>query len=132
MLDRLNLTEISRGRLEDAEALFQCQRYDGAVYVCGYAVEIALKAKICETLNWAGYPSTKGEFNSLQTFRTHDLDILLYLSGIGEKLKAEKLADWSNVAEWDPEARYNPIGNVTAQAAERMIQSVRSLLEALL
>jgi hypothetical protein len=45
MLTRWNLSETSRARLMDAEVLLQSERYDGAVYVCGYAVEIALKKR---------------------------------------------------------------------------------------
>jgi len=34
---------------------------DGATYLCGYAVEVALKFRICLTLNWPEFPSTGGE-----------------------------------------------------------------------
>jgi HEPN domain-containing protein len=131
MLDRPNLRKTALARLDDAEALYQSGRHDGAVYVCGYAVEIALKEKICETLGWTGFPSTKGEFNSLQSFKTHDLDVLLHLSGVEQKIKEKRLAEWSNIAEWNPEARYSPIGSVTAINAGKMIESARALLEAL-
>ena len=59
------LREISAARLEDAQALFDAGHYDGVVYLCGYAVELALKARICETLDWDGYPSTNREFREL-------------------------------------------------------------------
>jgi len=41
------LRDIARERIKDAEALFGAERYEGAMYICGYAVEIALKARIC-------------------------------------------------------------------------------------
>ena len=41
------------------------------------------------------------------------------------------LVEWSNVAAWDPEARYSPVGNVTVEDAEKMIESAKTLLEAL-
>ncbi len=56
-------------------------RYDGAVYLAGYTVELALKARICEVLNWSGYPATSKEFDGYRSFRTHDLRVLLSLSG---------------------------------------------------
>ena len=69
------LQNLSRDRLEDAKALYKAGRIDWAVYTCGYAVELALKKKICETLKWKGYPSTEKEFNQLKSFKTHDLDL---------------------------------------------------------
>lgn len=131
MLTRLNLWDTARARLQDAETLLQSQRYDGAVYVCGYAVEIALKERICRTLNWPEFPSTRGDFISLQSFRTHDLDILLHLSGVEQEIKKERLAEWSSVAAWNPEARYYPIGSTTAAEAAQMVKSAKVLLEAL-
>ena len=131
MLTRWNLWETARARLQDAEVLLQSQRYDGAVYVCGYAVEIALKERICRTLNWSEFPSTGGEFQKYQSFRTHDLDVLLHLSGVEQRIMEEKLVEWSDVAAWNPEARYKPIGSATAADAEKMIQSAKTLLETL-
>ena len=131
MLTCVNLRETALARLEDAEILLQSKRYDGAVYVCGYAVEIALKERICRTLDWLYFPSTRGDFQGLQSFRTHDLEVLLHLSGVEQKIKAERWAEWSNVAVWNPEARYNPIGSATAAIADKMIQSAKALLEAL-
>lgn len=50
MADKVQLTKIARARIEDAKVLVHSKRYDGAVYLCGYAVEIALKVRICRTL----------------------------------------------------------------------------------
>ena len=131
MLDRSEMTKIARARLEDAEALTRSQRSDGAIYLCGYAVEIALTATICETLHWSGYPSTPSEFQPYQSFKTHDLDVLLHLSGVEGKIKAELFTEWSAVAEWDPQVRYNPVGSTTTDQAKYMIQSSKVLLRAL-
>jgi len=131
MITRLDLTKIARARLRDAEVLYRSRRYDGAIYLCGYAVEIALKARICRTLSWPGDPSTGGEFQNYQSFRTHNLDVLLHLSGVEEKVKTTLMTEWSAVTAWDPEARYKPIGSTTRQAAELMIASARVLLRTL-
>ena len=37
----------SRRRLEDAEALYNQERWNGAIYMGGYAIECALKSLIC-------------------------------------------------------------------------------------
>jgi hypothetical protein len=36
----------------------KAERFDGAFYLSGYAVELALKARICRTLKWRATPST--------------------------------------------------------------------------
>jgi HEPN domain-containing protein len=51
MISIADLMTIARERLTDAEVLLNAQRYDGAAYLCGYSIEIALKHKICQTLN---------------------------------------------------------------------------------
>lgn len=131
MLKVEQLDEIAKARLRDAEVLLTAERYDGAVYVCGYAVELALKARICKTLSWAGYPSTRAEFQNLQSFKTHSLDVLLTVSGVEPKIMTDYFAVWSAVAAWEPEVRYKPIGSVTPQDAILMIASAKTVLEVL-
>jgi HEPN domain-containing protein len=131
MLDRADMIEIARARLCDAQALFAADRFDGAIYLCGYAAEIALKARICKTLAWAGYPETRGEFNKYRTFKTHDLDVLLHLSGIEEIIKGGLFVEWSTVVTWDPESRYKPTGSGNKDDARWMIESTDILVETL-
>lgn len=126
-----DLRKIARARLEDAAVLCKAGRYDGAVYICGYVVEIALKARICRTLKWNAYPSTASEFQKYQSFRTHDLAVLLHLSGRREKIKNEHLAAWSAVADWTPNRRYGVIGSTLAGAATEMLSSAKVLLRVL-
>jgi HEPN domain-containing protein len=126
-----NLEAIARARLEDARALLAAGRYDGAVYVCGYAVEVALKAKICRILNWQEFPQTSGEFQAYRSFQTHELDVLLRLSGQEPKIKQQHFGLWNVVAVWRPESRYNAIGSVGRTDAEEMINSADQLLEVL-
>ena len=128
MLHRSELESIAKARIEDAEILYESARYDGAIYLCGYGVEIAFKARICRTLKWSGYPSTRSEFENYQSFKTHDLDVLLKLSGIEAKIKKSFLTDWSIVATWDPEIRYKPIGSANEEDVKSMIESSKVLL----
>ena len=121
MLDSDELRRIALARLDDADALVSAGRHDGAVYVCGYAVEMALKARICRTLRWAAYRTQKG----YQSFKTHDLDVLLGLSGVEEEVKRSRLAEWSVVAQWGPDVRYKPIGSATEDDARSMVESSR-------
>ena len=126
VIDQMRL--IAKARLNDAIALLKARRYDGSVYVCGYAVEIALRMRICKHLKWAGYPETNREFQSYQSFKTHDFDVLLSLSGVHLMIKSRFLTEWSAVADWKPEIRYREIGSATQEDAERMIDSTRTLL----
>jgi hypothetical protein len=104
-------------------------RLDSAAYLCGYAVELALKARICMTLNWEGFPQTRSEFEGFLSFKTHRLDVLLILSGQEQRIKAEQLREWSSVVTWDPEARYKAVGHTAREKVEGMLASVRVLVE---
>lgn len=127
MISRSDLRRIAKARLKDAEVLFRGRRYDGAVYLCGYAMELTLKARICRTLRWGGFPESGKEFTGLQSFKTHDLELLLRLAG-RDGVRTTHLADWSVVVNWDPESRYQTPGNVTRSAADSMIRSTRILV----
>jgi HEPN domain-containing protein len=131
MIATPDVSKIARARLKDAQVLLAAKRYDGAIYLCGYAVELGLKARICRALKWAGYPSSRKEFEGLQTFRTHDLDLLLRLTGREQGIKTTHFAEWSAVAQWNPEARYQPVGTATATDAQIMIQAAEILLKKL-
>jgi hypothetical protein len=131
MLTPKDLRTIARSRLTDARALLRSRRYDGAVYLCGYSIELALKARICKNLHWQGFPATSKEFQGLTSFRIHDLDMLLHLSGIETKIRTRFLTDWSVVVIWEPEARYNPVGSAKRRDADLMIQSAANLLKVL-
>lgn len=117
--------------MEDSRVLLASDRYDGAVYTCGYVIELGLKARICETLKWEGYPRRSGEFNDYRSFKTHDLKVLLSLSGITEKINETLLSEWSAVNSWNPESRYDPIGKVSREEAETIFNAVESLFKSL-
>lgn len=126
-MQKTEIEKIVQARIKDAEVLYQASRYDGSVYLCGYAVELGLKGRICRTLQWDDYPTSK----NYSTFKTHDLDILLHLSGLEDKVKLKFMAEWSIVAQWNPEARYNPIGIVKESDAKDMLDSTKELLRQL-
>ncbi|MDD2810634.1 HEPN domain-containing protein [Rhodoferax sp.] len=131
MLATLEVRRIASARLRDAKVLLAAKRFDGAVYLCGYAVELALKARICKTLKWSGYPESNKEFEPLKSFRVHDLDVLLRLTGREGAVKANYFVEWSAVAAWNPEARYKPIGSANESDAQLMLESAALLLKKL-
>src|SRR5688572_2327887 len=131
MIARSDMRQIAQARLQDARALRDRGRYDGAVYLCGYAIEVALKARICLTLKWAGFPETNKEFEGKQSFRTHNLDLLLTFSGVETMIQTRYLLEWSAVTGWTPELRYQVAGNVTRSKANQMIAGAAVLVKLL-
>jgi hypothetical protein len=125
------LREIAEARLEDANVLLANGRTDGAAYLCGYAVELALKARICATLNWDGFPETRSEFENLATFKTHKLDVLLALSGQGQRIKATHFSAWSAVITWNTELRYRVVGQADELQVAMMVIAAETLLKVL-
>jgi len=87
MITRADLRKTAREYLAAAAILRANRKYDVAVYLCGYAIEIALKDRICRTLRWQGFPNTKKEFEGLSSFKTHNLEVLLQLSGADYRIR---------------------------------------------
>ena len=131
MISVPELDNIAAARLEDAKRLLAAGRFDGATYLCGYAVEISLKARICRVLNWLEFPSTGGEFQAYRSFQTHELDVLLRLSGQEARIKQNHFVLWNAVAVWKVESRYNAIGTAQQPDATAMIQAAEQLLTVL-
>lgn len=125
MATRQELKDLALLRLREAEALFDARFYDGAAYLCGYVVELALKARICRLLGANEYPSS-GEYK--RVYSVHDLDQLLFLAGLRPRMNVESgplFTNWSLVVLWNPESRYRPAGSVTRQAALEILNAIR-------
>jgi hypothetical protein len=130
MISTADLRAIARARLRDSMVLLQGKRLDGAVYLCGYAVELALQARMCRTLKWSEFPGTAAEFKGLQSIKTQDLEILLRLLGVERRIKTKHLAEWSVVLDWDPEKRYQRTGFTEEQAGD-IVKAATKLLSVL-
>ena len=87
MIALADLRKTARSYLRAAGLLHRSHSHDAAVYLCGYAVEIALKARICRTLKWTDFPATAGEFQKFRSLQTHDLTTLLKFSGLENRIK---------------------------------------------
>jgi HEPN domain-containing protein len=55
-MNRNDLRRLARIRLKEARALLEAKCLDGAYYLCGYAVECALKAGIAEVTRRSEFP----------------------------------------------------------------------------
>ena len=106
-----DFAKLASRRLEDARALHAAARYEGAVYLSGYAIEFVLKARICRHLGWEVFR------DDLVTMKTHDLNVLLSFTGL-ENERESFITEWSSVSEWRPEMRY-AIMNFTETREQR-------------
>lgn len=133
------LQALSNSRLAEAKVLFANGLFDGAVYLAGYALELALKARICKLLD-ADYPQGRSNF---QSFLTHDYGTLIQLAGLSSKLKQRNLqadfaTNWSllvggNAGEgWSETWRYRRIGSVTSATAEELINALEEPINGVL
>jgi len=109
----------------EAEALHQAGCYDGCAYLCGYVVELALKAAICSTLGVADYPEKGSRLRD--SFKTHDFDDLKLLAGMDQSFTTNPtlLANWSVASKWKPERRYEIKGTYDQTAAKGILDAVR-------
>ena len=134
VIHRTELQVLARTRLREAEALFAAGLYDGAVYLCGYVVEMALKACVCKTLDLAEYPDT--EQGARQIFRTHDFALLELLAGLRARVIDQSREsvlfrqNWSLVADWKVDFRYS--SSRTQAEAHAMLEALRSRPEGVL
>ena len=119
--------QVSDDRLTDCRALLAAGRYDAVMYLSGYVLEAALKACICDTLGWEGFPNRGGERAALfRPLFTHDLNMLLLYSGRESFVLSQLASEWNSVKGWKPELRYESSRSTTrAQAEQRIIEIER-------
>lgn len=124
-MNRSDLQQLADDRVVDAEALLSTDRWSGAYYVCGYAVECALKACIAKKTNLHDFPDK----TVVEKAYTHDLTRLLDLAGLKLQLKLDTTSaanpalgiNWQHVKDWSERARYQ---QKTEPQARRLYQAV--------
>lgn len=126
MATRRELQQLACLRLEEAEALFHAGCYNGCAYLCGYVVELALKAAICSTFHVAEYPEKGSRLR--ESLKTHDFDDLKLLAGMDQAFSANStlLANWSVANKWNPDRRYEPRGRYARGDAREILDAVSS------
>jgi HEPN domain-containing protein len=122
-LTRQRLQSLARLRLREAEALYKAKLYDGCVYLAGYAIELALKARICTLLKLSEYPET-GELG--KACKLHKLDQLKVLAGLSQEIDSTRnpglFANWSVATKWNPEQRYEAPGQYDKNKAKDILR----------
>jgi HEPN domain-containing protein len=107
-VNRAELQQLAEDRILDARALLDAQRWSGAYYLAGYAVECALKACIAKLTNQFDFPDK----SFAQKCFTHDIEKLVEHAGLAESKDDdananEKLAaNWLKAQAWKEDARY--------------------------
>lgn len=117
ILDRTRLQDLANIRLEEAKVLLDNGKYDGAYYLSGYVIELALKACIAKRTKEYSFPDKK----TVNASYTHDLSDLLKTAELEptfftDKKKDEQLGSyWSIVEGWSEETRYTRIDKQDAE-----------------
>ena len=119
--------------MTDCRALLAAGRYDAVLYLSGYVLEAALKARICDTLGWEGFPKRGEEgYQLVRPMMVHDLAMLLHYSGREPLVLSRLESEWSSVVEnWTTEMRYEANQNVPREAAERRLSDIERIRRAL-
>lgn len=131
MLGKQELQKIARSRLAEAKILRQRRRFDGAVYLCGYAIEIGFKCRIADKITqWRGFPETDAEFSLTNKAKTHDLVVLRKLAELEDDFRndATLAKAWSDIGTWTSDIRYKPIGAATDVDADNVINAAEVIL----
>jgi hypothetical protein len=134
---RADFQQLADSRLTEAKALLANNLFDGAVYLAGYALELALKARICKILD-TNYPS-----NTYKSFFTHRHEELILLAGLTTELRRKQAdpdfnTNWSllvgghNQQGWSESWRYRKIGSVSQQDAQDFIDALDDLQSGIL
>jgi HEPN domain-containing protein len=109
---RTELQRLARDRARDAKVLLTGRRWSAAYYMAGYAVECALKSCVIKFLQKSDkFPERKFS----EQCWTHNLDLLLRLSGLeselGEAFESdpELSVHWVAVRDWNESSRYKRV-----------------------
>jgi hypothetical protein len=134
MITGPELYKLAKSRFDEAQILLNEHRPDGAVYLCGYALELILKRSIVAMLEWDGYPETEKEFKNYRSFKVHDLDVLLRLSGLEKKIQSDNTvyAKWQIAHTWNSEIRYKKIGTTSEIEAGDTLDATRVIVNFIL
>ena len=117
--------------MADCRALLAAGRYDAVMYLSGYVLEAALKARICDTLGWAGFEESGNRGSMFRPLFVHDLNMLLLYSGREAYVLSRLSTEWNNVRGWKPALRYTPNGATSRSSAEQRLSEIELIRSAL-
>jgi hypothetical protein len=131
-----DIHDLADLRIEEAEGLVSIGFPNGAFYLAGYAVELYLKAKICESLKLPNFYDQYAPKSDLsKTFLIHNLERLMLLSGLLLEFEAEKRIndafrlDWLTIQDWSEKSRYDLRGSRSVSDTTQFITAIKNLIQ---
>lgn len=127
-MDRKTLQNLAKSRIKDAKALLGRRRWSAAYYLCGYAMECALKSCLLRYLGESG--AVFGDEKYLRRLTecwTHDLVKLVSLAGLDAEFGIARstnaaLDNYWNVAKgWEEISRYEDHTETAARALHEAV-----------
>lgn len=109
MASYTELKILAESRMNEAKVLNENGHSDGAIYLAGYVVEFALKARICKNLGLDNYP------DRIKGFKEHSFENLIILAGLYKswnQMKADSIefnSNWNVISNWAVDLRYTYI-----------------------
>lgn len=105
-MTRDDLKEITEARMKSAMVLMGAKDWFWAGFTMALALEAALKAIICKTLNLPVYPQDHKQQKIVNFFLTHEFTPLLVLSGLSNLFSADGIPEvfqnWSDFTKEFP------------------------------
>ena len=106
--------KAGKHRLDDSRALLATDRWRGSMYMAGYSVECLLKTKLMRMFNCRHLREleedlqTRGLLASQATVFTHQLELLLRLTNVMDRLRRnqEYWRLFNRINRWIPAWRY--------------------------
>jgi HEPN domain-containing protein len=133
-LNRQELQRLTDERVADAEALLAAQRWSGAYYMAGYAVECALKACILAYIE-SHIEVVFGVRKYVEDCWTHDIRKLVKQAALEGKLDTDTAhngglqRNWQAVKDWTERSRYEAKGR---QDAEELLAAITDTADGVL
>ena len=143
MPSRSNLQNLTKQRLDEANALLTLNFSDAAFYLAGYSIECALKAVVRKTHDQDNFykpdRSNKGNWylqeRIFREFKTHNYNDLLVLLGLSAKFELARVSNpqlysaWIDIqkAAWTEQYRYE-LGTKSGQNVSDFIKAVELLI----
>ncbi len=118
-MNRTTLQQLSDERVEDAKALLAANRWAGAYYLAGYALECALKSCVLAYVERTGIIFEDKKF--AEKCWTHDLESLVKQADLdaerGRAIAANARlgTNWLIVKDWSETTRYRLSSQLQAE-----------------
>lgn len=89
MQSHSDLKKLTKARLSTFGLLIKGEDWEMSVYMMALCLELALKARVCRTLNLSEYPYNEGQGKKTKGFfKTHKFDDLALVAGMKHTFSA--------------------------------------------